>query len=143
MYDITHNSLFSNICIMAATITKNSSSMCSVCGDPTKYRCMSCQVSVCNICSIFEKDEDNPNWKAGKSVAYCIECKNRVGYNDSTQDESQDEDRDKDHHHHVQNDEYLLPLGLGQSTASANSTSKDFKRKIQKLKQTLCTASDR
>ena len=60
---------------MAATIRQR----CSVCSDPTKYHCIACQVSICNICSIFEENEENPDWKAGKSVAYCLKCKNYEG----------------------------------------------------------------
>ena len=60
---------------MAATRLK-----CSVCSELTNYHCISCQVPICNICSIFEEDEESPNWKAGKSVAYCLKCKNYAGF---------------------------------------------------------------
>ena len=61
---------------MAATIRQK----CSVCFDPTNYHCIACEVPICNICSIFEEDEDNPNWKAGKCLAYCLKCKNYEGF---------------------------------------------------------------
>ena len=60
---------------MAATIRQK----CSVCSDPTNYHCIACKVPLCNICSIFEEDEENPDWKAGKSVAYCLKCKKYEG----------------------------------------------------------------
>ena len=35
---------------------------------------------ICNICSIFQEDEENPNWKARKCVAYYLKRKNYAGF---------------------------------------------------------------
>ena len=38
--------------------------MCNTCFMDTKYKCLRCELPICNNCSVFEE-------KAGKSVAYC------------------------------------------------------------------------
>ena len=101
---------------MAATRLK-----CSVCSDLTNYHCISCQVPICNICSIFEEDEESPDWKAGKSVAYCLKCKNYVGFCSEMQT--------------------TQPQNLTEArTANCNE---DFVQKIEKLKDVLRSPSDR
>ena len=42
----------------------------------TKYRCITCNVPACNMCTSFEKDEEVDGWRAGKSVGYCRDCLN-------------------------------------------------------------------
>ena len=37
----------------------------------TKYKCLRCELTICNKCSVFEENEDVEGWTAGKSVAYC------------------------------------------------------------------------
>ena len=40
----------------------------------TKYKCLSCELPICNNCSVFEENEDVEEWTAGKNVAYCEAC---------------------------------------------------------------------
>ena len=92
-----------------------------VCSDLTNYHCISSQVPICNICSIFEEDEDSLNWKAGKSVAYCLKCKNYAGFCSEMQT--------------------TQPQNLTEArTANCNE---DFVQKIEKLKDVLRSPSDR
>lgn len=63
---------------MAATKQK-----CTVCSGQTKYNCITCKEPICNICSIFDDDE-NPAWKAGKSVGYCLKCTKKNGLESET-----------------------------------------------------------
>ncbi|XP_065052177.1 uncharacterized protein LOC135681566 isoform X2 [Rhopilema esculentum] len=48
--------------------------VCCICSRSTKYRCISCQVFVCNRCSIAELDETNASWIPGQQVGYCTDC---------------------------------------------------------------------
>ena len=69
---------------------------------------------ICNICSIFEEDEESPNWKAGSSVAHCLKCKNYQGLSSEMQST--------------------------QSQKTTNS-SEDFVLKIEQLKDVLRSPS--
>ena len=46
------------------------SKVCCICSCSTKYRCISCQVSLCNRCSITELDETNTGWIPGQQLGY-------------------------------------------------------------------------
>ena len=48
--------------------------VCCICSCSTKYRCISCQISLCNRCSIAELDETNAGWIPGQQVGYCTDC---------------------------------------------------------------------
>ena len=51
-------------------------SCCSNCANVTKYICLTCERPVCNKssdCSVWA-DEENPGWKAGIAVAWCLPC---------------------------------------------------------------------
>ena len=48
--------------------------MCFSCFMNTKYKCLRCELPICNKCSVFEENEDVEGWTAGKSVAYCEVC---------------------------------------------------------------------
>ena len=51
-------------------------SCCSNCANVTKYICLTCERPVCNKssdCSVWA-DEENPGWKAGVAVAWCLPC---------------------------------------------------------------------
>ena len=50
--------------------------MCSLCFCVTKCKCLKCEMSICNKCSIFETNEDTPGWVhvAGKRVGFCEPC---------------------------------------------------------------------
>ena len=59
---------------------------CSVCFQDTKYACIVCSLSICNCCSIAEKNESSAGWIVGKKVGYCSNCvkdKNEFENNDS------------------------------------------------------------
>ena len=43
--------------------------MCFSCFMNTKYKCLRCELAICNKCSVFEENEDVEGWTAGKSVA--------------------------------------------------------------------------
>ena len=43
--------------------------MCFSCFMNTKYKCLRCELPICNKCSVFEEKEDVGGWTAGKSVA--------------------------------------------------------------------------
>ena len=47
---------------------------CSICRSATKYRCMDCQIPICNVCAIEENDDSKTNWIPGKQVGRCCEC---------------------------------------------------------------------
>ncbi|CAB3983910.1 Hypothetical predicted protein [Paramuricea clavata] len=49
---------------------------CSECGSVTKYKCITCDMFVCNrpMCSVAEKNEDIAGWVANSSVSYCNDC---------------------------------------------------------------------
>ena len=49
-------------------------SMCGLCFSPTKYTCLPCGNFFWMRCSVFEEDEETPDWKAGRSVARCEAC---------------------------------------------------------------------
>ena len=40
----------------------------------TKYKCLRCELPICNKCSVFEENKDVEGWTAGKSIAYCKAC---------------------------------------------------------------------
>ena len=48
--------------------------MCFSCFMNTKYKCLRCELPICNKCSVFEENEDVEGWIAGKSAAYCEVC---------------------------------------------------------------------
>ena len=48
--------------------------MCHSCFMDTKYKCLRCELPICNKCSVFEENEDVERWTAGKSVAYREPC---------------------------------------------------------------------
>ena len=48
--------------------------MCCPCFMNTKYKCLRCELPICNKCSVFEENEDVEGWTAGKNVAYCEAC---------------------------------------------------------------------
>ena len=51
--------------------------VCSVCKHETNYRCISCQVSICNRnldCHVPVKEDTIPGWIHGKQVALCHVC---------------------------------------------------------------------
>ena len=60
---------------MESTVAK----LCSVCCSSTKYRCITCNVLVCNRCAIAEEDEFKEGWIAGRQVGYCSDCNDQVG----------------------------------------------------------------
>ena len=64
--------------------------ICCICSCSTKYRCISCQVSLCNRCSIAEIDEANAGWITGQQVGYCTDC-HHAAINDNVVDEQQEE----------------------------------------------------
>ena len=45
--------------------------MCFSCFMNTKYKCLRCELPICNKCSVSEENEDAEGWTAGKSVTYC------------------------------------------------------------------------
>lgn len=47
---------------------------CFVCDEPTKYRCITCNLPICNVCCVAELDEDTFGWLAQVSVGYCNKC---------------------------------------------------------------------
>lgn len=53
---------------------KGSDDMCDSCFATTKYVCISCDMPICNKCSCFETNEEQPGWVAGKRVGYCETC---------------------------------------------------------------------
>ena len=49
-------------------------SKCSICDTETKYKCIKCELAVCNKgCSVFAP-ETTDGWKAGARVGYCVRC---------------------------------------------------------------------
>ena len=49
-------------------------SKCSNCDTETKYKCIKCELAVCNKgCSVFAP-ETTDGWKAGARVGYCVRC---------------------------------------------------------------------
>ena len=40
----------------------------------TKYKCLRCELPICNKCSVFELNENVEGYTAGKNVAYCEAC---------------------------------------------------------------------
>ena len=40
--------------------------MCYSCFMDTKYKCLRCELPICNKCSVFEENEDVEGWTAGK-----------------------------------------------------------------------------
>ena len=50
--------------------------MCHSCFMDTIYKCLTCELPICNKCSVlvFEENEDVERWTASKSVAYCEPC---------------------------------------------------------------------
>ena len=40
----------------------------------TKYKCLRCELPICNKCSVFEVNEDVEGWTTIKNVAYCEAC---------------------------------------------------------------------
>ena len=48
--------------------------MCCSCFMDRKYKCLRCEIPICNQCSVFEENEDVEGWRAGRSVAYCEAC---------------------------------------------------------------------
>lgn len=50
---------------------------CTICGEMTKYGCISCCEYVClwPQCSVAEPKEFVPGWQEFKSVSYCMSCK--------------------------------------------------------------------
>ena len=49
-------------------------SKCSNCDTETKYKCINCELAVCNKgCSVFAP-ETTDGWKAGARVGYCVRC---------------------------------------------------------------------
>ena len=49
---------------------------CTGCGPITKYRCIKCNVYVCNrpFCSVAELDENVNGWMENSSMSYCNYC---------------------------------------------------------------------
>ena len=51
---------------------------CSVCSDITKYRCIICDIFICNRnpnCHV-PAGEDEEGWQMGSRVAFCHTCRN-------------------------------------------------------------------
>ena len=48
--------------------------MCCFCFMNPKYKCLRCDLPICNKCSVFEEKEDVEGWTAGKSVEYSEAC---------------------------------------------------------------------
>ena len=49
-------------------------SKCANCDTETKYKCIKCELAVCNKgCSVFAP-ETTDEWKAGTRVGYCVRC---------------------------------------------------------------------
>ena len=58
---------------MASCIPKISD--CFVCFKATKYICIACGISVCNVCTVLELDEETRGWLTARSVGYCsVDC---------------------------------------------------------------------
>jgi hypothetical protein len=51
---------------------------CSVCFCDTKYACIKCKKTICNVCGSPEIDEDTDGWIYGKQVSYCYLCKWKI-----------------------------------------------------------------
>ena len=51
-------------------------SVCCNCKENTKYRCLKCAKPVCNRSSSCHvtASEDEPGWKAGHCVTFCVPC---------------------------------------------------------------------
>ena len=53
---------------------KHNNAECVSCFKQTKYRCITCYMPVCNLCSTPEFDEEKDGWITGRRVGYCGVC---------------------------------------------------------------------
>ena len=59
--------------------TTKMATKCIQCRTETTYKCLTCKASVCNNlenCSVIAPETVH-GWKAGPSVAYCVQCNRR------------------------------------------------------------------
>ena len=57
---------------------------CLCCGEITKYKCIACNLPVCNRCTVFEGNEETDGWCSGISVGYCNDCQMDFSVNEKT-----------------------------------------------------------